>query len=238
MIPKKIHYCWFGGTSQPESVRKCIENWKKVCPDYEIICWDESNYDINSNTYIKQAYEAQKWAFVSDYARLDILYHNGGIYLDTDVELLKSPSNLLKNKIFMGLDRICIEGHGEFWVSTGLGFGSEKRNKQLLEFMGLYNDKLFIKADNSLDLTPTPIIITDYLKAKGFVDEDKFQYIDDLIIYPTEYFAPKNFITNDLNITSNTYSIHHYDNSWNKKQTMKYRILKKIKLFIRKLYNG
>ncbi|MGO5578625.1 glycosyltransferase family 32 protein [Catenibacterium mitsuokai] len=236
MIPKLIHYCWFGRGEQPDSVKKCISTWEKACPDFKIICWNEDNYDVNVNKYVKQAYAAKKWAFVTDYARLEIIYKYGGIYLDTDVELLKSLLPLLENKIYMGLDRIKIEEQGEFWVNTGLGFGAEKGNKMLLDFMKLYDDKLFINESNIFDLTPTPIIMTNYLKNLGFVDENKIQYINDLIIYPTEYFAPKNFITQQIDITNNTYSIHHYDNSWNEKLSKIDKLKNSIKSVIRKLF--
>ena len=106
MIPKKIHYCWVGGNSKPPLVKKCIQSWKKYCPDYEIIEWNESNYDISKNIYMKQAYEAKKWAFVTDYMRLDIIYEHGGIYLDTDVELIKNIDDLLSNEAFAGIESI------------------------------------------------------------------------------------------------------------------------------------
>ena len=102
MIPKIIHYCWFGGAELPEKDRKCIESWKKFCPDYQIIEWNENNYDVTKNTYMYQAYQAKKWGFVPDYARLDIIYQHGGIYLDTDVELVKNLDSLLENDAFMG----------------------------------------------------------------------------------------------------------------------------------------
>ena len=120
MIPKIIHYCWFGGNEIPEHDKKCIESWKKYCPDYKIIRWDESNYDYKKNSYMREAYEAKKWGFVPDYARLDIVYEHGGIYLDTDVELVKNIDELLEHKAYMGF-----EVGGEF-VSPGLGFGAEK----------------------------------------------------------------------------------------------------------------
>lgn len=238
MIPKIIHYCWFGGNEQPDSVKKCINSWKRNCPDFKIICWNEENYDINVNKYVKQAYEAKKWAFVTDYARLEIIYNYGGIYLDTDVELLKSPVPLLGNKMFLGIDRIKIENQGEFWVSSGLGFGAEKGNKLLLEFMKLYDNRLFSDKNNVFDLTPTPIIITNYLKTIGYRDVNEFQNIEGAAIYPTEYFAPKDFVTNEITITNNTYSIHHYNNSWNDKQSKSKKIGIKIKAIIKELLYG
>lgn len=104
-IPKIIHYCWFGGNILPDKVQKCIESWKRYCPDYKIICWNESNYDVNKIRYTKEAYKEKKWAFVSDYARLDIIYENGGIYLDTDVELICGMDILLQNDVFLAIDK-------------------------------------------------------------------------------------------------------------------------------------
>lgn len=125
MIPKKIHYCWFGRNPLPELAVRCIESWKKYCPDYEIIEWNEDNYDINKISYVKEAYQARKWAFVTDYVRLDVVNQYGGIYLDTDVELLKSLDPLLKYKSFFGMEE------GKF-IATGLGFGAEKGTKILV----------------------------------------------------------------------------------------------------------
>lgn len=235
MIPKKIHYCWFGGNDLPESVKKCIDSWHKMCPDYEIVCWNEENYDINKNIYVRQAYKSKKWAFVSDYARLDILYNKGGIYLDTDVELIKSLTPLLKNKVYMGIEKVEIKNEGVYWISTGLGFGAERGSKVILDLMKLYEDRLFINEKNNLDLTPTPIIITNYLKTKGFKDKNIVQKIDELMIYPTEYFAAKDYLTNKLAVTDNTYSIHHYDNSWGSNSQP---FFNKIKSKVRNLLYG
>ena len=121
MIPKKIHYCWFGNNPLPESVQRCIESWKKYCPGYEIIEWNEGNYNINKIPFIEKAYKEKKYAFVSDYARLDIIYNEGGIYLDTDVELIKNIDPLLEHSCFLAL-----ESCGA--VATGLGFGSIKKH--------------------------------------------------------------------------------------------------------------
>ena len=126
-IPKVIHYCWFGKGEMPKLAKKCIRSWKKYCPDYEIICWNEDNFDLSQNRYMREAYEAGKWAFVSDFARLKIIYENGGIYLDTDVEIIKPIDDLTVNRGFMGFDEKGI-------VATGLGFGAEKGNEIIGEF--------------------------------------------------------------------------------------------------------
>lgn len=208
MIPKKIHYCWFGGNPIPEKDQKCIESWKKFCPDYEIIRWDESNYDITKNQYMKEAYEAQKWGFVPDYARLDILYNEGGIYLDTDVELLKSLDDLLDNKGYMGFE-------DKERINPGLGIGAEKHNPTIKKIMDdIYSDRRFVKKNGFLDLTPSPKMNTELLMSMGLIINDKKQVVGELTIYPTEYFCPKSYETEELNITERTYSIHWFNASW------------------------
>lgn len=208
MIPKVIHYCWFGGNPLPELAVKCIESWKKYCPDYEIIEWNESNYDISSAPlYVRQAYEAKKWAFVSDYVRLDLIYKYGGIYLDTDVELISSLDPFLDNDCFMGLET-------DIYINTGLGFGAVSRHKAIKELMELYDDMLFVNKDGTLNLTTCPIITTDYYVGKGFIRENKKQEIENTVIYPSEYFCPKDYITHECLITRKTVSIHHFDASW------------------------
>ena len=159
-IPKVIHYCWFGKGEMPKLAKKCIKSWKKYCPDYEIICWNEENFDLTQNRYMKEAYEAGKWAFVSDVARLIIIYENGGIYLDTDVELIKPIDDLLQSKGFMGFDEKGI-------VATGLGFGAEKGNEIVGEFLKDYNNIPFVLPDGSFDLTPCPDRNTETLKRLG-----------------------------------------------------------------------
>lgn len=211
MIPKIIHYCWFGGNEMSDLGKKCIESWKRFCPDYEIKRWDESNYDVNKNPYMKQAYENEKWAFVSDYARLDIIYNYGGVYLDTDVELIKGIDDLLGNTAFMGIG--CTGG-----VATGLGFGAEAGTEALKAMLDYYDSVSFVNEDGSLNTAPCVKYQTDYLKERGFADEDKFQTVAGISIYPTDYFCPMHYKTGELNITDNTYSIHHYESThWNKR---------------------
>ncbi len=161
--------------------KKCIESWKKFCPDYEIKRWDETNYDISKNEYMRQAYENKKWAFVSDYARLDIIHEYGGIYLDTDVELIKSIDDLLGNNVFMGIG--CTGG-----VNTGLGFGAEAEMPVIRDMLECYDGLSFVNNDGSLNTTPCVKYQTDFLKEHGFVDEDKLQTItygnaDNIYIY-------------------------------------------------------
>ena len=207
MIPKIIHYCWFGNNDLPELAQKCIESWKKYCPDYDFIRWDESNYDLKKNLYIKQAYESKQWCFVSDYARLDVVYNYGGIYLDTDVELLRPIDDLLQYESFAGVE------NGNL-VNFGLGFGAEKHSTVIRNIMKEYEGRKFIKNDGEMDRTPCPIIQTNYLKTIGFKENNDIQNLDGIVIFPKEYFSPKDFLTGKLVITNNTYSIHHYQAAW------------------------
>lgn len=203
MIPKKIHYCWFGGNPLPDSVKNCIDSWKRFCPNYEIIEWNESNYDVHKIPYISEAYKNKKYAFVSDYARLDIIYNEGGFYLDTDVELLKSLDSLTDEKCYMGMEQV-----GR--INTGLGFGAEKGHLFIKENMQQYEEVSF-----NLKLLETCVdITTNLLLSKGLLVENLYQKISDVSIYPTDFFCPFNMQTQEMKVTRNTYSIHHYDSTW------------------------
>lgn len=207
MIPKKIHYCWFGENSLPDLAKKCIESWKKYCPDYEIIEWNESNYDVRKNLYMEEAYEAEKWAFVSDYARLDIIYNYGGIYLDTDVELLKKLDDLLNYPVFLATEKIGL-------VATGLIFGAEPKNESILMMLNEYKDAHFKIEDKVYDLLPCPKRNTKPFLKIGLKKTKEIQNLGKVIIFPPEYFCPMDNETKEVNITLNTYSIHHYGASW------------------------
>lgn len=208
MIPKIIHYCWFGRGEKPELAVKCIESWKKYCPDYQIIEWNEDNIDLSKTPlYTQQAYEAKKWAFATDYVRLWAVYNYGGIYLDTDVEMLKPIDDLLELTGFIGF-----ETHKN--VNTGLGFGAEKENSIIKTLMDSYNLKSFAKKDGSLDLTPGPILNTDVLVSQGLKLNNKMQTTGNVTILPCDYLCPQNIYTGKTKITKNTYTIHHYAASW------------------------
>ena len=207
MIPKIIHYCWFGGSPLPELALKCIESWKKYCPDYEIKCWDETNIDINSVDYMREAYEAKAWGFVPDVARLQIIYENGGIYLDTDVEIIKPIDELLQHKAFVGTE-------DDRFIALGLGFGAEKENPIIKTLLDDYLNRHFKLEDGNYDKTAAPKIQTKTLLELGYVTSNKIQNYDDITIFPTEYFCPLSYYTGELNITENSYSIHHYMASW------------------------
>lgn len=210
MIPKTIHYCWFGGKPKPKSVKKCIKSWKKFCPDYKIIEWNESNYDITKNMYMQEAYIEKKWGFVPDYARLDIIYHHGGIYLDTDVQMIKSFDDLLSNESFFGFE----DDLNNFSIALGLGFGSCKGNLLIKRLLDSYATLSFYNNDGSLNLIPAPIINLPIFEEYGFIPNNKYQNICGNVVFPTDYFDPKSFVSGMVSITPNTYSIHQYDASW------------------------
>ncbi len=221
MIPKKIHYCWFGGKELPNEAKKCIESWKKYCPDYEIIQWNENNYDINKNQYVKYTYENKKYAFLTDYVRLDVIYNEGGIYLDTDVELLKPLDELLNCDGYMGMEQV-----GK--VATGLGFGAKKGNpiiKENKEYYETYDPR--DKNGNFRKIICVEVT-SKLLKEKGMKEINEIQNINGMIIYTIEYFCPKVMGTNKLKITQNTYSIHHYTASWKSNN----KIIRKIGYYL------
>lgn len=221
MIPKKIHYCWFGNTELPDKDKKCIESWKKYCPDYEIIRWDESNFDITKCKYMRQAYGQKKWGFVPDFARLDIIYNEGGIYLDTDVELIKGVEDLLDNSAFMGFE-------DRYSVNLGSGFGAEKHNKIIGFLRDMYYNISFIDKDGNLNLTASPMYTTKGLQNLGLILNNQTQMIYNIKIYPSEWFSPIDFSSGIVKKTVNTHSIHHYNMSW-KDEEEKGLILKKQK---------
>lgn len=207
MIPKTIHYCWFGKGEIPEKDKECIESWKKHCPDYEIMLWNEGNYDISKNKYMQQAYQEGKWGFVPDYARLDIVYNNGGIYLDTDVEIIQSFDDLLNNKGFAGFEE-------DRYVALGLGFGAEKNNPLIKKMRDQYDGLSFINEDGTLNTIPSPVLSTQILEEAGYIMDGSFQCIDGFNIYPSEYFCPMDYQTGEVIITKYTKSIHWYNASW------------------------
>lgn len=207
MIPKKIHYFWVGGKPMPEKSKACVESWKKFCPDYEIMEWNESNYDFSACTYMAQAYEAGLWGFVPDYARLDIIYRIGGIYLDTDVELLQSLDKLLNCKAFMGFENRAS-------VAPGLGFGAEPGNEILKQMRDRYHSFSFYNENGTPNIVPSPFYATEFLRSYGLRLNGKRQTVQGMDIFPAEYFAPLCYADNRLKITGNTYSIHWYHASW------------------------
>lgn len=226
MIPKKIHYCWFGGNHLPEDVKLYIASWRKYCPDYEIIEWNESNFDINCCAYVKEAYEAKKWAFVTDYVRLYALYHHGGIYMDTDVEVVKPFDDLLDCQAFM-----CFEN--DRLVSIGT-FGAIKNSTLIREFLDSYGRKHFLKEEGRYDITTNLHVVTSVLRRKYNLRlNGKAQLLKGKIcIYPMDYFIAKSYRLGWIQKSECTYAIHHYNASWvdekvknTEKKKRKYAIL-------------
>lgn len=213
-IPKKIHYCWFGGNEKSDLAKRCIASWVYYCPDYEIIEWNEENFNIECNEYCRQMFHERRWAFLTDYARLKVVYEFGGIYLDTDVELLKSLDDFVSLDAFMA----CEDGK---YVSTGLGFGAYKHHPMVKENLAYYEGL-------SGDIQPKkcPDITTEILRRYGYNDAKNVTEICGVKIYPREYFSPKDYYTEKLCITKNTVSIHHYAGSWCEKETGKQRFLR------------
>ena len=208
-IPKVIHYCWFGRGRIPVHYRAWMESWKKFCPDYEIVEWNEDNYDVTKNDYMLQAYEAKRWGFVPDYARLDILYHHGGIYLDTDVEMMQPLDDLLHQEAFAGFE----DATGAN-VALGLGMGAVPLNPLLKEMRDSYEDVLFRKPDGSLNLTPSPYYQTQVLLQHGLKRNGKFQQLPHINLYPKVFFSPKNKYNREVRTNEHSYLLHHFDASW------------------------
>ncbi|MBR1762689.1 MAG: glycosyl transferase [Eubacterium sp.] len=222
MIPKIIHYCWFGGNEKPKSVLKCINSWKEFCPDYEIIEWNENNFDITQIPYMQQAYDAKKYAFVSDVARLIVVYNCGGLYFDTDVEVVKSFDDLLNLKAFMGFEN-------DENVATGLGIGAEAGLDFFAKHIEEYKNKTFINKDGSLNLIACTKYTTNLLAYYGLKTNGEMQLIDEITILPKDYLNPYDSLTGKLRKTKNTYSIHWYDASWNDKSTQRLKINRLIR---------
>ena len=209
-IPKVIHYCWFGGNEKPKLINKCMETWKRYLKDYEIMEWNEENFNIDICGFTKEAYEDKKWAFVSDYCRLWVLYNYGGIYLDTDIEILKPLDDLLYNKSFTGVEE-------EDQIAFGI-WGCRRQDKFLGEILEYYNLINYSEYKGNLQGLAIPIHITNMAKKLGYIkNQDSISYYgDDVAVYPKDYFYPKRHAWEELKITKNTYTIHHYEGTWRK----------------------
>lgn len=231
MIPKIIHYCWFGQTDMPAFALKCIDSWKQYLPDYKLMLWNENNFDVNCSNYTKQAYEARKYAFVSDYVRLFALYNYGGIYLDTDVEVLKPLDEFLETCAFSGFE-------DETRISTAI-IGSEKHGRWIKENIAYYTNKNFIKDNGHMDLSANVITITNNLLSYGLILNNTYQNFEDLItIYPKKYFSPKSYVSKKIELTPDTYTIHHFADSWSTPYRKFVKILSRYlgKSAMKKLY--
>lgn len=211
MIPKIIHYCWFGGKPLPLLSVKCIESWRKYCPTYEIKEWNESNFDLNCCDYIKEAYEAKKWAFITDYVRLYVMVNEGGIYMDTDVEVIASLDKYLSHKAFSGFEN-------QVNIPTGI-MACEKGFPLFNEFLHDYDKRHFKLENGNFDLTTNVETITKLCKKYGFIGNNKFQEVNGFVLYPSEVFCPKNYDTGNIYLTKRTATIHHFSGSWLSKES-------------------
>lgn len=224
MIPKTIHYCWFGKTQKPDKFYEYLASWRKYCPNYEIQEWNETNFDILENQYCREAYQAKKWAFVSDYARLKIIYQHGGIYLDTDVELLR-PLTLLVDQYggFVGWQNAA-------QINTGLGFAAAEKSPCVKAMLALYEDRAFLREDGTMDMTPCPVVNTVAMKTYGMSAKDngRIQQVMDLAVLPVDYLNPLDIDTGKLHITDHTFSIHHYSATWLSEKTKNRQKLKAL----------
>lgn len=207
MIPKIIHYCWFGGNPLPKMAKKCIKSWKKYCKGYEIREWNEHSFDIASAPlYVRQAYESKKWAFVTDYVRLYAMTTYGGIYMDTDVEVVAPLDRFLDHQAFSGFE-------DQIHISTGI-MACEKGFQLFLEFMRYYDDVSFIKPDGTMDMTTNVVIMTNMIKERGFLPSGQHQVIDGFALYPREVFCPMNPSDRTFHKNKNTTTIHWFSASW------------------------
>ena len=237
MIPKIIHYCWFGKNELPEMANMCIESWKKCFPDYEIKQWDETNFDIEICDFTKEAYKAKKYAFVSDYARFYILYKFGGIYFDTDVEVIRSIGDILEKGPFMGCekakprDRKKIES-----VAPGLGIAAEPGMYIYKKILEMYEKMDFASWNNTGKRITVVDAVTSLLKEEGFQGGKEIENVAGINIYSSEYFCPMNYYTGEVTITDKTRSIHHYADSWHS-ETQR-RILKLEQKYGKKSLSG
>ena len=236
MIPKVIHYCWFGRKPLPDSAMRCIVSWKKFLPDYEIREWNEDSFDVNIIPYTRQAYESKKYAFVSDYARFWVLYHYGGLYFDTDVEIIKPMDDIIAKGPFMGreagayLSKMLSVDTDGLAVAPGLGIGAEAGMSIFKTFLDGYGRRPFIDEDGSLNTKSIVYYTSEALLDAGMSGNDSEpESVAGLWIYPHDYFCPMDHTRgNYLRITGNTRSIHHYDASWVDESNI-HRFLSRIK---------
>lgn len=226
MIPKIIHYCWFGGNDLTDEVKKYIATWRKYCPDYKIIEWNESNFDINENDYVREAYEAKKWAFVTDYVRLKVIYENGGIYMDTDVEVVKSLDDLLIYDAVSGYE-------SKTSIQTGT-MAACRGNSWIKMLLDDYENRHFVKQDGSLDTKTNVQVITKLTVAKYGLELDGMTktFGENMILLPFDYLCAKSYKTGEITKTVNTYTVHNFTGSWLSKQE---KDLQKVR---RKYYNN
>lgn len=221
MIPKIIHYCWFGRGEMPQLAKDCIASWHKYMPEWEYKMWNEDNFDVNSVPYTKEAYEAKKYAFVSDYVRLIALHNEGGIYLDTDVEVFKSFDDLLSNTAFAGF-----EGSKHLPVGTCI-LASQPNTEWINEQLDAYTEKKFLLKNGIYDTTTNVQLMSRIMQANGFVQDGKEKYYKDVHIFPVDYFSPRQ-TTGEYLRTQMTYCDHLGLGSWANKNNNWKDVIKKL----------
>lgn len=206
MIPKVIHYCWFGGNPLPEEAVRCINSWKKYCPDYVIKEWNEKNFDIECCKYVREAYDAKKWAFITDYVRLYALVIEGGIYMDTDVEVVKPLDDFLHHQAFSGFQTVDS-------IPTGI-MACEKSFEPFAELLAEYDSREFITDNGELNIIPNTVYITNLFLKYGLRLNNSYQVVRGFALYPSDYFCAKSYHTGIVHTTENTHTIHHFAGSW------------------------
>lgn len=216
-IPKTIHYFWFGNNEPSELIKKCIKSWKKYCPNYQIIKWDESNFDINICPYVQEAYKTKNWAYVSDYARFYVLNKYGGLYLDTDVELIRPIDPIVQKGPFFALETEKYDS-----VNPGIGMASWANNSFYEKIIKDYNNSHFLNKEGIPIHKPVGQRVAAFLKEDGLRPSKNIQTIDGIKIYPKDYFCPLNYFTGEFKMTKNTVAIHHYASSWMSDSDKKY----------------
>lgn len=230
MIPKIIHYCWFGRGEMPELAIKCIDSWKKYLPDYQYKLWNEDNFDLDMFPYTREAYDNRKFAFVTDVVRLYALYTEGGIYMDTDVEVIRPLDEFLHHTAFSGFEN----AHD---VPTGI-MASEKHGKWVKDNLSYYENKHFIKEDGTLELVSNVKTITKLMLPFGLKRNNTYQDFEGYItFYPKDYFCPINILTGKAELTNNTATIHHFSGSWIKYNTFKSRLRRILPLWVLYAYH-
>lgn len=215
MIPKMIHLCWLSGDPYPPKIARCLESWKRYLPDYEIVLWDTNRFDLDSSLWVKQAFEKKKYAFAADFIRFYALYHYGGIYLDSDVEVLKGFDDLLDLPYFMGAEKA--------QTPEAAIIGAEKGCDWIKQCLDYYQNRSFIKEDGSLDIKKLPEIMVEQIQilkplcALSLEDSLNIRQMDmqkEVLVFSDIFFSPKVFDSREVELTSYTYAIHHYQNSW------------------------
>mgnify|MGYP004651219737 FL=1 len=232
MIPKIIHYCWFGRGPLPELAQKCIASWKKYLPDYEIKEWNEDIFDVNIIPYTAEAYQAKKYAFVSDYARFWILYRYGGIYFDTDVEVIRPIDDIIERGNFMGFEtdpkpQLKADA-SEASVAPGLGLGVNPGLGLIKKMLDFYKGRHFEFVPGGVGQLTIVHIATEVLRKAGLKQQQGIQQVDDMWIYPAEYFCPINLKTGRIHVKPNTRTIHHYAGTWQDKHFSFKELIKKV----------